>query len=108
MKTRVLKLMVFLVILTLVRVQHVDALMVETHQAINDQVAKTPINGFNLDGYLKTNLGMVHGINTLLINGGQSTILRRNLPPRPRVIGWNEFKPYRILTDKLMFDAFSP
>lgn len=48
--------------MTFAEVQHVEALMPETHQAINEQVAKTPMNGFSLDDYLKNNLGIIGGI----------------------------------------------
>ena len=43
---------------------------VETHQAINKYVATTTLNGFTLDDYLKTQLGMQNGIKTSFQESG--------------------------------------
>jgi hypothetical protein len=62
MKAKILSLLVIFSIVTLMTIQDVDALMPETHQVINEQVAKTPLNGFVLDSYLKNNLAIIKGI----------------------------------------------
>lgn len=63
------------------------ALSVETHQAFNEHIAQTTLNGFSLDDYLKNRLGFSSGIkekfnNSLVWESLRDGGLYEDLPPQ--------------------------
>ncbi|MBI3606064.1 MAG: hypothetical protein HY202_08590 [Nitrospirae bacterium] len=60
MKSNLIKLTLFVLLLVYVSPAH--AWLKETHQYMNEKIAKNPMNGFWLDNYLRTNLGFFQGI----------------------------------------------
>jgi len=87
------------------------ALNTATHQLINENIAKTTMNGFSLDIYLKDNLGIQNGINTVYNSSETHAVwewiriggLYEDAPPssvpfsrslnhfhNPLILNWNE------------------
>lgn len=60
------KLTLLLFGLIILLINPVHALEVKTHKAINEVIAKGTFNGFSLDTYLKTNLGIQQGIDEVV------------------------------------------
>ena len=63
MNDKYIKPILFLLIVSFVISQSVYSLEVETHEAINEMIAKGSMNGFSLDSYLKNNLEISGGVN---------------------------------------------